>query len=234
MRQHQRSRATTSTARSSCYTRACFEAIGGVQERLGWDTIDETYARMRGFKTRSFTDLVAVHHRPLGERRRHAARSRPPRRVRLHRALQPPLGRAALAQGRAQPPVRALRRSPSCTATCAPRSAASSACPTATSAGSRAASCAGAWSTRSCRASDDRRRHRLLQQPAKHPARRLSRCSSCRGETSPWSTMCRRTTRSSRSPTCPCARSSLGRNGGFAFGCNTARRQARRPYVLFL
>ena len=25
-------------------------AIGGVQERLGWDTIDETYARMRGYR----------------------------------------------------------------------------------------------------------------------------------------------------------------------------------------
>jgi hypothetical protein len=48
-----------------CYSRACFEAIGGVQERLGWDTIDETYARMRGFATRSFPDLVGVHHRRL-------------------------------------------------------------------------------------------------------------------------------------------------------------------------
>jgi hypothetical protein len=48
------------------YTRRCFEAIEGVQERLGWDTIDETYARMRGFKVWSFTDLVSIHHRPLG------------------------------------------------------------------------------------------------------------------------------------------------------------------------
>ncbi len=48
-----------------CYSRACFAAIGGVQERLGWDTIDQTYARMRGFQTRSFPDLVSVHHRPL-------------------------------------------------------------------------------------------------------------------------------------------------------------------------
>lgn len=48
-----------------CYTRACFEAIGGVQERLGWDTIDGTYARMHGFQTRSFRDLVSVHHRPI-------------------------------------------------------------------------------------------------------------------------------------------------------------------------
>jgi glycosyltransferase involved in cell wall biosynthesis len=48
-----------------CWTRACLTAIGGVSERLGWDTIDETYARMRGFRTHSFTDLVCVHHRPL-------------------------------------------------------------------------------------------------------------------------------------------------------------------------
>jgi len=48
-----------------CWTRSCLCAIGGVSERLGWDTIDETYARMRGFHTRSFTDLVCVHHRPL-------------------------------------------------------------------------------------------------------------------------------------------------------------------------
>jgi glycosyltransferase involved in cell wall biosynthesis len=49
-----------------CYSSACFAAIGGVQERLGWDTIDETYARMRGFTTISFTDLVSIHHRPIG------------------------------------------------------------------------------------------------------------------------------------------------------------------------
>ena len=47
-----------------CYTRACFDAIGGVQQRLGWDTIDETYARLRGFKTRNLDDIIAVHHRP--------------------------------------------------------------------------------------------------------------------------------------------------------------------------
>jgi poly-beta-1,6-N-acetyl-D-glucosamine synthase len=49
-----------------CYSRECFEAIGGVQERLAWDTIDETYARMRGFATVSFEDLVSVHHRQWG------------------------------------------------------------------------------------------------------------------------------------------------------------------------
>lgn len=47
------------------YSRECLEAIGGVQERLGWDTIDETYARMRAFETRSYPDLVARHHRPV-------------------------------------------------------------------------------------------------------------------------------------------------------------------------
>jgi poly-beta-1,6-N-acetyl-D-glucosamine synthase len=47
-----------------CYSCECFEAIGGVQERLGWDIIDETTARMRGFRTRSFEDLIATHHRP--------------------------------------------------------------------------------------------------------------------------------------------------------------------------
>jgi biofilm PGA synthesis N-glycosyltransferase PgaC len=49
-----------------CYSRECFEAIGGVQERLGWDTIDGTYARMRGYRTHSFTDMVSMHHRPAG------------------------------------------------------------------------------------------------------------------------------------------------------------------------
>lgn len=49
-----------------CYARSCFEAIGGVHERLGWDTIDETYARMRGFTTVSFDDLVSIHHRAWG------------------------------------------------------------------------------------------------------------------------------------------------------------------------
>lgn len=47
-----------------CWSRECFEAIGGVEERLSWDIIDETTARMRGYRTRSFEDLVAIHHRP--------------------------------------------------------------------------------------------------------------------------------------------------------------------------
>jgi glycosyltransferase involved in cell wall biosynthesis len=50
------------------YSRECFRAIGGVEERLGWDTIDETYARMNGFTTRSFPELAARHHRPVATR----------------------------------------------------------------------------------------------------------------------------------------------------------------------
>lgn len=46
------------------YTLPCFREIGGIQERLGWDTIDETYARMRGYATHSFVALVGRHHRP--------------------------------------------------------------------------------------------------------------------------------------------------------------------------
>jgi poly-beta-1,6-N-acetyl-D-glucosamine synthase len=48
------------------YSRACFEAIGGLAAGPGWDTIDETRAMMRSFKTRSFTHINAIHHRPLG------------------------------------------------------------------------------------------------------------------------------------------------------------------------
>jgi biofilm PGA synthesis N-glycosyltransferase PgaC len=48
------------------YRRECFASINGMQERLAWDTIDETYARMYGYRTISFPDLVSVHHRPWG------------------------------------------------------------------------------------------------------------------------------------------------------------------------
>jgi len=47
-----------------CYSRDCLEAIGGIQERLAWDAIDEIYARMRGYRTRTLSRLVARHHRP--------------------------------------------------------------------------------------------------------------------------------------------------------------------------
>lgn len=49
-----------------CYSLACFQAVGGIQERLAWDTIDETYARMRGYQMYAYPELVARHHRPWG------------------------------------------------------------------------------------------------------------------------------------------------------------------------
>jgi poly-beta-1,6-N-acetyl-D-glucosamine synthase len=48
------------------YSIECFEAIGGIREMLGWDTVDETYARMHGYRTGSVGALEAVHHRPAG------------------------------------------------------------------------------------------------------------------------------------------------------------------------
>jgi glycosyltransferase involved in cell wall biosynthesis len=48
------------------YSAECLARIGGLPPVLGWDTIDEMYARMHGFRTRAFDDLVARHHRPTG------------------------------------------------------------------------------------------------------------------------------------------------------------------------
>lgn len=48
------------------YSRHCLEAIGGIPPRLGWDTIDETYARMHGFAIDTPGGLVARHHRHWG------------------------------------------------------------------------------------------------------------------------------------------------------------------------
>jgi biofilm PGA synthesis N-glycosyltransferase PgaC len=48
------------------YSRPCFEACGGFRERLGWDTIDEVYARMRGFSTRLVPGAPVRHLRAHG------------------------------------------------------------------------------------------------------------------------------------------------------------------------
>src|SRR5206468_6595898 len=47
-------------------SRACFEAIGGLEAGLGWDTIDEVKALIAGFETRSFPQIVAYHRRNVG------------------------------------------------------------------------------------------------------------------------------------------------------------------------
>jgi glycosyltransferase involved in cell wall biosynthesis len=48
------------------YSADCFAAIGGIVERLGWDGIDETLARMHGYTTRSFPSAEARHFRETG------------------------------------------------------------------------------------------------------------------------------------------------------------------------
>jgi glycosyltransferase involved in cell wall biosynthesis len=48
------------------YSRSCFEAIGGLETGLGWDTIDEVRALTLGFSTRSFRHIIAYHHRLQG------------------------------------------------------------------------------------------------------------------------------------------------------------------------
>lgn len=48
------------------YSAECLAAVGGVREVLGWDGIDIILAHKNGYRTESFTDLVARHHRPTG------------------------------------------------------------------------------------------------------------------------------------------------------------------------
>jgi Glycosyl transferase family 2 len=54
------------TAPARIYSRACFEAIGGMPERLGADVITTTYAKLRGFRTATFADLPVRHLRHIG------------------------------------------------------------------------------------------------------------------------------------------------------------------------
>jgi poly-beta-1,6-N-acetyl-D-glucosamine synthase len=46
------------------YRREAFEAIGGLEAGLGWDTLDLVRAQMAGWSTRSFPDLRVWHRRP--------------------------------------------------------------------------------------------------------------------------------------------------------------------------
>ena len=50
------------------FRRECYEEIGGYipLRNGGVDSVAEGMARMRGWETRSFPDIVALHHRPLG------------------------------------------------------------------------------------------------------------------------------------------------------------------------
>ncbi len=48
------------------YRRECWEAIGGLLQAPGWDTIDELKANMLGWTTRTFADIPLRHHRYTG------------------------------------------------------------------------------------------------------------------------------------------------------------------------
>jgi biofilm PGA synthesis N-glycosyltransferase PgaC len=48
------------------YRRACWEAIGGLIQTTGWDTLDELKANMLGWKTYTFPELPLIHHRETG------------------------------------------------------------------------------------------------------------------------------------------------------------------------
>jgi poly-beta-1,6-N-acetyl-D-glucosamine synthase len=48
------------------YRRACWEVLGGLLPAPGWDTLDEVKAQMHGWHTRTFSDLVLIHHRFTG------------------------------------------------------------------------------------------------------------------------------------------------------------------------
>jgi glycosyltransferase involved in cell wall biosynthesis len=48
------------------YRRDCWEALGGLLPAPGWDTLDEVKAQMKGWTTRTFSDLPLTHYRYTG------------------------------------------------------------------------------------------------------------------------------------------------------------------------
>jgi biofilm PGA synthesis N-glycosyltransferase PgaC len=48
------------------YKRDCWDAIGGLLQAPGWDTVDEYKANMLGWTTYTFPELKLCHHRPAG------------------------------------------------------------------------------------------------------------------------------------------------------------------------
>jgi glycosyltransferase involved in cell wall biosynthesis len=53
---------------SRAYRLACFRQIAPLEERPGWDGIDELKAKVRGWSTRTLLDLPFRHHRAEGAR----------------------------------------------------------------------------------------------------------------------------------------------------------------------
>ncbi len=56
------------------YRRRCLEDVLPLEERMGWDGIDEIKATTRGWRTTSFPDLPFRHHRSTGERERRVSK----------------------------------------------------------------------------------------------------------------------------------------------------------------
>jgi poly-beta-1,6-N-acetyl-D-glucosamine synthase len=48
------------------YKRECWDAIGGLIQQPGWDTVDEYHANMLGMATYTFPEIKLCHHRPAG------------------------------------------------------------------------------------------------------------------------------------------------------------------------
>jgi glycosyltransferase involved in cell wall biosynthesis len=53
---------------SRCYRRTCLDAVLPLEERLGWDGIDELKAAIIGWKTGLVREAPFYHHRRVGER----------------------------------------------------------------------------------------------------------------------------------------------------------------------
>ena len=49
------------------YRKNCFDEIGGLIPKFGWDGIDEMKAMMLGWETKSFRDIIILHLRPTGK-----------------------------------------------------------------------------------------------------------------------------------------------------------------------
>lgn len=57
------------------YSKKCFEAIGGLKNAIGWDTVDELLAQYHGFKIYTDESLHVKHLRPTGKAYNKKARS---------------------------------------------------------------------------------------------------------------------------------------------------------------
>jgi glycosyltransferase involved in cell wall biosynthesis len=53
---------------SRCYRRECLEAVSPLEERMGWDGLDELKASVLGWRTGQLSDVPFYHHRAVGER----------------------------------------------------------------------------------------------------------------------------------------------------------------------